>query len=187
MDKYRLRMEKTTANAVYRALQKEKKMIQEYLRSYDTKKSFESDLEAWMISIGIGKIVVDAFIANVERTITRSAREAYNRTKKDYPDIQYSVDFSIPNRKESVYLEALKDVHLSQRMGSISATTEERVKKLVTRGMTEGMTYKEVADEIEKLDPQVFSRNRAELIAINQIGKATEVGNSLQYDELWKE
>ncbi len=40
MNKYIHRMEKTTSYAVYKALQKDKKEIQEYLRKIDEEKGF---------------------------------------------------------------------------------------------------------------------------------------------------
>lgn len=69
MNQYIRRMEKTTANAVYRALQKDKKDIQEYLRSFDTTKGFLDTLHDFLARMG--RRVVDAFIPRVKTTITR--------------------------------------------------------------------------------------------------------------------
>lgn len=93
------------------------------------------------------------------------------------------IDFSMPTRPEAVYLQALKDLHLSDKFGSISKTTEDRVKNAIVKGIKQGKSAKEIAKEIERLDPQVFSKNRADLIAINQIGKAKQFGEYLGVKE----
>lgn len=41
------------------------------------------------------------------------------------------------------------------------------------------MTYREIGDNISQLDPLVFSRNRSELIAIHEMGKAYQYGEYL--------
>lgn len=47
------------------------------------------------------------------------------------------------------------------------------------------MTYRQIANNIEDLNPFVFSRNRSELIAINQIGKAYQFGEYTTMRELY--
>lgn len=183
MNKYIRRMEKTTANAVYRALQQDKRDVQEYLRSFDSQKGFLDSLENFLSRVG--KRVVDAFIPRVESTITRASQDAISEHRDKIPS--YSVDFSVATRPESVYLRALQDLHLSQKRWSISLTTTERVKDAVIKWTKEWLTYSQIADDIERLDPKVFSRNRAELIAINQVGKAYQFGEYGTMQELWNE
>lgn len=43
------------------------------------------------------------------------------------------MDFSVPTSPARVYLDALQDLHLSQRQGSISATTENEVRSIVAQ------------------------------------------------------
>lgn len=47
-----------------------------------------------------------------------------------------------------------------------------------------GYTYGQIADKITELDPVVFSKSRAEIIAINQVGKAYQYGEYLPMKEL---
>lgn len=168
IDKWQKRMEKVTANAVFRALQKQKRDFQQYLRN----NGIPDDGILKVVLNHSGNAVVDGFISRVKTTINRS----YTDAGKKWPKQPEGLDFNLPTRPESIYLRSLRDLHLSQRKGSISATTEERVKKLVTSGIKKWQSAKEIANNIEKLDPQVFSKNRADLIAINQIGKAKQFG-----------
>lgn len=168
MDKWQKRMEKVTANAVHRALQNQKRELQKYLDDI----GFPSDIEVARIIRHSAKPVVDVFISRSQTTIERY----YNETGKKWPKPLVGLDWNLPTRPEKIYLEALEGLHLSQNKWSITETTEERVKKLVTSGVKQGYSPQEISKNIENLDPQVFSKNRADLIAINQIGKAKQYG-----------
>lgn len=168
MDKWQKRMEKVTANAVHRALQNQKRELQKYLDDI----GFPSDVEVSRIIRHSAKPVVDAFVERSKTTIDRY----YNETGKKWPKPLIGLDWNLPTRPEKIYLEALEGLHLSQNKWSITATTEERVKKLVTSGIRQGHSPQEISKNIENLDPQVFSKNRADLIAINQIWKAKQYG-----------
>lgn len=168
MDKWQKRMEKVTANAVHRALQNQKRELQKFLDDI----GFPSDIEVARIIRHSAKPVVDAFISRSKTTIQRG----YDETGKKWPKPLVGLDWNLPTRPEKIYLEAIEGLHLSQNKWSITATTEERVKKLVTSGIKQGHSPQEISKNIENLDPQVFSKNRADLIAINQIGKAKQYG-----------
>lgn len=129
MNKFILRMEKTTANAVYRALQEDKKDIQEYLRSFGTTKGFLDSLENFLSRLG--KRVVGAFIPRAKTTLERGANDTKREHRDKIPNLK--IDFSIATRPESVYIRVLEELHLSQRKGSISATTLERIKEAVVK------------------------------------------------------
>lgn len=74
MDKWQKRMEKVTANAVFRALQKQKNELQKYLREI----GLPSDVEISRIIRHSAKGVVDAFVERSKTTIDRY----YNETGK---------------------------------------------------------------------------------------------------------
>ena len=168
MDKWQKRMEKVTANAVHRALQNQKRELQKYLDDI----GFPPDTEITRIINHSAGPVVDAFISRSKTTIERY----YNETGKKWSKPLVGLDWSLPTRPEKIYLEAIEGLHLSQNKWSITETTEERVKKLVTSGIKQGHSPQEISKNIKNLDPQVFSKNRADLIAINQIGKAKQYG-----------
>jgi uncharacterized protein with gpF-like domain len=70
----------------------------------------------------------------------------------------------------------LKDLHLSQRDGSISKTLKEDLKKIIADGVQEGLSYSSIAKQIRETDPFIFSKSRAELIAVNEVGRAYGFG-----------
>lgn len=51
-------------------------------------------------------------------------------------------------------------------------------------GVKLGYTYGQIADKITELDPVVFSRNRANIIAIHEVGTAYQYGEYLPMKEL---
>ena len=180
MDKWQKRMEKIMSNAVFRALQKQEKELRKMILQQGY---IPSDTELGVFITRTGKPVVGAFLGRVKTTLTRGYEDTQKILGKDIRE----VDFSVPTHAEAVYYEALKDLHLSNYKGSITNTTTERIQTAVVKGVKEGMTYDQIAKNIQKLDPQVFSKNRADLIAINQVGKAYQFGNHLPMQELWNE
>lgn len=61
---------------------------------------------------------------------------------------------------------------LSQKDGSISKTTKERLLAIMEEGVANGESYGEIAKQIQQTDPWVFSKARATLIAVNEVGRA---------------
>ena len=168
------------SNAVFRALQKQEKELRKMILQQGY---IPSDTELGVFIARTGEPVVGAFLGRVKTTLTRGYEDTQKILGKDIRE----VDFSVPTHAEAVYYEALKDLHLSNYKGSITNTTTERIQTAVVKGVKEGMTYDQIAKNIQKLDPQVFSKNRADLIAINQVGKAYQFGNHLPMQELWNE
>lgn len=88
------------------------------------------------------------------------------------------ISFNLANINAVRYMETLTGLHLSDRQGSISKTTKDRITDTISRGVTEGLSYNQMAREIEAFgEAGVFSRARASMIATNEIGKAYEFGN----------
>lgn len=175
MNKYTTRAEKTLANALYRELRKDKKAVVNYLKGLDTQKGFLDSLS--MFFDHYISPMVNELVNRVKPIISRGAKDSMEWYEDEIPS--FEIDFSIPTKPESVYLTALRELHLSQRKGSITNTTVDRIRSAVVKWTKEGLTYGQIADKIEVLDPFVFSRNRAELIAINQVGKAYQFGEYL--------
>lgn len=163
---YQKRQEEIVANAIYQSLKKDKKAIQNYLRKLDSQKWILDSLS----------IFLDSYISPLVQKLIDKVKPIIKRGAKDHEHASkipnFEIDFSIPTKPEAIYIEALKWLHLSQRKWSISLTTSERIQDAVVKWVKNWLSYSEIADTIEELDPFVFSRNRAELIAINQVGKA---------------
>lgn len=87
------------------------------------------------------------------------------------PD-DYALVFDIETEPASQYLTELRDLHLSQRQGSILKTTRDELRTIMANGIDEGMSYTEIGKQILEQDPFVFSKSRAKTIAVNEIGRA---------------
>jgi hypothetical protein len=75
------------------------------------------------------------------------------------------------------YLNEVVRIHSSNVIhGSIWHTTYTRTIKLIRDWIQEKYTYTEIAKKITELDPLVFSKNRAENIAITELRNAYEYG-----------
>lgn len=163
---YQTRQEEIVANTVFQAFKKDKKAIQWYLRSLDSQKSILDSLSFFL----------DSYISPLVNALINKIRPIIKRGAKDHEKAdlipKFEIDFSIPTKPEAVYVEALRAMHLSQRKWSITLTTVDRIKTAVNEWIKNGLSYSQIADRIEELDPFVFSRSRAELIAINQVWKA---------------
>ncbi|MFK8055476.1 MAG: hypothetical protein AB8F78_05075 [Saprospiraceae bacterium] len=74
-------------------------------------------------------------------------------------------------------MQNFESLHLSDSPISISETTKSAVIAKLREGVEQNLSYTEVAKNIRGLDARIFSRNRAKLIAVREIGQAYEYGN----------
>lgn len=94
------------------------------------------------------------------------------------------ISFNLSNINAIRYMEKLTGITLSDSQGSISQTTKDRIIDTISRGVSEGLSYNQMAREIEALgEAGVFSRARATMIATNEVGKAYEFGNYVPVNE----
>lgn len=89
----------------------------------------------------------------------------------------YGLAFDIDTSPVSKYLNDMRDLMLSDRDGSISKTTRDELRQIMADGVDAGMGYGEIAEYIEATDPFVFSKARANLVAVNEIGRAAGFAN----------
>lgn len=89
------------------------------------------------------------------------------------------IGFDLSNAAAVQYMQDLRDLHLSDRYGSISNTTKQDIISAVSDSVMNGDTYSQVASRIAKMgDEGVFSAARAQRIAVNEIAKAYGYGNA---------
>jgi uncharacterized protein with gpF-like domain len=127
---------------------------------------------------------VDAIIDNVIyfRSITY-ARQA-KRIIKDMKLTQFGVSFDSVNARAVKRLAERKAFELSQRAGTISSTTNQRIKEILLDGIQSGESYQSLSQRIQALSKEgVFSQARGELISTTEIGKAYGEGNWDVLDE----
>lgn len=98
------------------------------------------------------------------------------------------VSFNLMNDKARDYVQRLKDLHISDYRGSITRETKGRIQKILVDAVEEGTSYGEVATKIRsQADAGVFSRARAELIAVNQVANAYGQGSDDRIREYIRE
>jgi hypothetical protein len=91
---------------------------------------------------------------------------------------QFGVTFDSVNPRSVKRLAERKALELSQRQGSISATTNARIREILLEGIQSGESYQDLSVRIQALSKEgVFSQARGELIATREIGEAYGQGN----------
>lgn len=107
-----------------------------------------------------------------------------SRTIRDVKLGKLGISFDVKHPDAVRYLQNLTDIHLSQRYGSISATTRRNIIDIVAEGVATGDSYTSLAKKIrEQGSAGVFSKARAEMIAVNQMASAYEEGKAIVADE----
>lgn len=172
------------ANAVFRQLVRERRLVRSALYELASDKSATAKAPNAPQNSPID-VLLDSFPTLIPQILAERVEQVMERAADVMADAHqaetpgFEIDFSVPTRPEAEYVQALTTLHLSQRAGSITKTTVDRIRQLIVDGVAQGMTYRQVADNISILDPLVFSRNRAEIIAVNQMGKAYQYGEYL--------
>lgn len=183
-NKYLERKIRACSNAVFRELTRERRLVRSALYELAADKSANVKAPGAPLTSPID-VLLDSFPTLIPEILAERASQVMERAAEFMADKHqaetpgFEIDFSVPTRPEAEYIQALTTLHLSQRAGSITKTTVDRIRALIVEGVSQGMTYRQVADNISQLDPLVFSRNRAEIIAVNQMGKAYQYGEYL--------
>lgn len=111
--------------------------------------------------------------ATASDTYRKGAREIISKIKPPTG----TVSFNLVNTRAKDYIDALETLQLSDFKGSISVETKGRLQKLLADAIETGQSYQETAAKIKAQgEAGVFSRARAELIAVNQVGRAYGTG-----------
>lgn len=114
--------------------------------------------------------------------IGETGRTAYLKgaktISKQFKMSKVGISFELLNEEAVRYLKAKKTLHLSNFKGSINLTTKKRILSILTEAAEKGTNYNDTAKKIREQGSEgVFSKARAELIAVKEIGNAYEVGN----------
>lgn len=173
--------ELTKTRALYKILQSQKaRFIERLQRSEKHIKNLEIKITPDdLIDPFLDEIAPDVpeYLLTVLPTIMNEGAKGSIRRYKDLLPEGYSLSFDIETSPASNYLRDLEDLQLSQRQGSILKTTRDELRDIMARAIDDGKSYGELAKEIQQEDPWVFSKARATLIAVNEIGHAYGWGN----------
>lgn len=187
---YKRQEEKILADLCYKELQRGKRKLIKFLEKKDREtKDFSDELVFLTYQI----------IATLPLIVTKRAKKtlwtAFSKSKKrvskktDKLD-DFNINWNLRNDEAAIYINNLKELHLSQRQWSISRTTKLGIIDIIKDWVNEWISYWDMAEQITKKDPFIFSKARAELIAVNEIGRAYEYWNFLPMKELknkWEE
>lgn len=117
-------------------------------------------------------------VADIIAVARPSYRKGVDRGIRELDLGRFGVTFNLVNSEAVDYLRSIRDLHLSDFKGSIGRVTREKIRKILTESAETGRSYAETAKLIESQGREgVFSRARAELIAVNQVGHAFGQGN----------
>lgn len=137
-------------------------------------KTVETDVTRLLSGMPYEEGMVTGIVATARGTYTKGAKQV----NADLQMGRFGVSFNLVNESAVDYLKRLKALHLSNRRGSITRTTKDRIKKILIESAETGRSYGETAKIISAQgDAGVFTRARAELIAVREVGHAYGQGN----------
>lgn len=181
VNKYELQKEKAFTNTVYRFFRKAEKDIWDLLIKYDTQKWFVEDLWNLLKQINISLAIM---IWNK----TKEVLNKWSNTQAREFNSNFQINWWAQNEPALLYIESLVKLHSSNiRAWSIGHTTYTRTIKLVRDWIKEWLTRSEIAKNITKLDPLVFSKERANNIAQTELHNAYEYWRYRAMQDIVKE
>lgn len=124
--------------------------------------------------------IAEAIAATAKIVMLKGGRNAV----EEYALGSIGISFNLRNERAIQYLNAKRDIMLSDRQGSINKTTKDRVLEIIRDGVNNRQSYTQVANQIASLSTEgIFSKSRAQMIATNEVGKAYEFGNYIPVQE----
>lgn len=102
----------------------------------------------------------------VERMLTLGAE------RQQFDLELFGISFELSNPLAIAFLEN----YGANLITEVSNTTRERVRRITTLGLEEGLAWTEITQQIKQAFTS-FSRQRAKLIAVTEIGNAYQEGN----------
>jgi hypothetical protein len=123
-------------------------------------------------------------VGELKRGATYGMLKGAGRLISDAKLGKLGISFNVKHPDAVKYLSGLESLHLSDRYGSISATTNKIVRYYIRDAVETGESYSSLAKAITQLGKEgVFSPARAEMIAVNQMGNAYEEGKAIVAQE----
>lgn len=153
-----------------------KRWSEEFIKRLDARESKGAFYEVKEDLVGdflddIKEDLPEYFEQELPTVMKNGAKEKIAKYKDILPP-GYKLAFDLPTEPASNYIRELTDLHLSTRDGSTLKTTRDELRRIIADGLDNNGSYGSIAREIEASDPFVFSKTRAKLIAVNEIGRA---------------
>ena len=139
-----------------------------------TRKRFEPEINDLVNSMPFQPETVEAVAITAQTSFVKGGRKTF----KEFGLGSLGVSFNIVNDAAIDYLKALTTLHLSDGKGSITATTNKRIVKILQDSAEKGLSYTETSKLIQAQGKAgVFSQARGEMIAVREVGLAYGQGN----------
>lgn len=174
---YVLFKEKTYANWLYKIMKKYKKQFVYLL------KTEQKDFTSFNLKL---KTFLNSMVEAMADYLPKPLQAVINKWVSSQKDLNpnFWISWDLRNEPAVVYLKNLKELHLSQRDWSIAPTTIKEIIWILKNWLEKWMSYTDIAEDIVKLDPFVFSQSRAELIAVTEVWRAYEYWKWLPMKDL---
>ena len=99
--------------------------------------------------------------------------------------VNWNVDLEKVNLMAVRRVNSLKSLAGTNIEWSINQTTFNRVREIISDGLFDGSSYKEIGNNIQsQIGAGVFSKERADLVAVNTVGNAYEQGRLASMEDL---
>lgn len=138
------------------------------------RKTARDEIKKMLDDLPENEEIADAVAGGSGGAYKKGAKAAYLQFDME----SVGIEFGLINDDAVAYIDKKKTLHLSDFKGSIKTTTKKRILNILTDAAESGQSYQETARKIRAQgDEGVFSRNRAEMIATNEVGHAYGEGN----------
>ena len=173
--------ERRVANTVRKAFKTQMDYIIKSLENRLNVNFIEDDiLDEILRDLPAKEMLAIAVIEGGRRTLLKGGK----RSVKPLDLKTVGIDFSLQHPDAVNYLTGKRRLLLSDYRGTITNTTNQGIKKIVSKGVSEGKSYSAIATEIRgQFDKGVFSRARAELIGSHEMKEAYNFGKTVPIDE----
>lgn len=136
-------------------------------------KEIRNDVDSLLSELPYNPEMTEDIIATDNDVYKRGARDIHAKVGMT----NYGISFDLVNPDAAQYMQDVRSLNLSNFRGSIQRETKNRIQKILVDGIEEGTSYGDMARKIRAQGKAgVFSRARAETIAVNQVANAYGAG-----------
>lgn len=167
------RLERGLVKGIKPEFEKHKLYILRKAKKLFNKKSVNDDIDAILDNLDI-KPLVAVVMDSASRAMTVGGQYRVRKEKLS----ALGISFTLTNPLAVDYLETSRPLELAK----LADTTKAKIKPILIKALKSGQSYNDTAKIIA--DSFAFSEVRAQMIAVNEIGRAYEVGNMIPMREL---
>lgn len=169
--KWRRTQEVILRERVFRVLQKQMRWVVKEAKNIEAFSNNTTDYEIQELLTGwkYDEELHDVMAASIRASILRGGRVMI----RDLGLAKFGISWDLKNPYTRKLMFARREFELSDRQGTISSTTKERIKKLLKDGADQGLSYQQMSAQIREQSIEgVFSKARGEMIAVTEVGRA---------------